>query len=125
MVDWFASPAPTLGIGVSYDNGSTYTSIWSITPTGNVNQQTINASFITPVSDSPDAINMNIVFYVNGYSYNLDYWYIDDIIMVDDDYSAVPDPTNVSATAISTSQINVAFTPNSSNNNVVVQHLSF
>lgn len=116
MIDWFANTAPTLGLGVSYDNGSTYSTVWSIVPTGNVGPQTISASFITPANAS----TMNLVFYLNGNSYNIDYWYIDDITLNDDDFLAVADPTNVLSSAISSSQINVSFNPNINNNNVVV-----
>ena len=120
FIDWYANTAPTLGIGVSYDNGATYTSVWSNTPTGNVGPETINASFITPTSDSPDEINLYLVLYCDGNSYNIDYWYVDDIILNDDDYFAVEDPTNISATTTSSSQIDVAFTPNIDNDNVIV-----
>jgi hypothetical protein len=120
MIDWYANPAPTLGLGVSYDNGSTYTSVWSITPTSDVGPQTIQASFTTPTSDSPDAINMYLVLYCNGNSYNINYWYIDDITVNDDDYTSLANPGGVTATPLSSSQIDVAFTPNVNNNNVVV-----
>lgn len=120
MLDFYATTAPTLGLGVSYDNGATYTTIWSFTPTGNVGPETINASFTTPVSDSPDAINLYLVFFCNGNSYNIDYWYIDDLILNDDDYVSVTDPTNVTATPVSHSQINIGFTPDINNNNVVI-----
>ena len=116
MIDWYANTAPTLGLGVSYDNGATYTSVWSITPTGNVGPQTITASFTTPAN----ATILNFVLYCNGNSVNIDYWYVDDILLNDDDYFAIANPTNVVATAINSSQINVSFTPNANNNNVVV-----
>ncbi len=120
MLDWWANPAPTMGIGVSYDNGATYTPIWSFTPTGNVGPQPITASFTTPVSDSPEAINLNLVLFQNGNSFNIDFWYVDNIVLTDDEFFSTTNPTNVSATPINSSQINVAFTPNISNNNVIV-----
>ena len=116
MLDFYATTAPTLGLGVSYDDGATYTSIWSFTPTSNVGPETIQASFTTP----PGGTNLNLVLYCDGNSYNIDYWYVDDIILNDDDYSVTIDPTGVSAAAINSSQIDVSFTPNVSNNNVLV-----
>ena len=116
MLDFFATTAPTLGMGVSYDNGTTYTSIWSFTPTSNVGPEIIQASFLTP----PGATNLNLILYCNGNSYNIDYWYLDDIILNDDDYSVAIDPTNVLATPINGSQIEISFTPNVNNNNVLV-----
>ena len=120
MLDFYATTAPNLGLAVSYDDGTTYNSIWSFTPTSNVGPETIEASFTTPVNDSPEAINLTLVLFCNGNSYNIDYWYIDDIILTDDDYLNLLDPTNVLATAISYSQINISFTPNGNNNNVVM-----
>jgi PKD repeat protein/predicted small secreted protein len=73
MCDWFDDPAPFMGIGVSYDNGNTYSTIWQFQPTGNVDPETIFSSF-TPTSGT-----FQLVLYINGNSYNIDYWYVDDI----------------------------------------------
>jgi len=116
MLDYYSSGAPTLGIGVSYDDGATFNSIWSFTPTGNVGPESIEATFTTPANTT----NLYLILYCDGDSYNIDYWYVDDIILNDDDYFDVNDPTSVLATAINGSQIDLGFTPNSSNNNVVV-----
>ena len=116
MLDFFATTSPTLGMGVSYDNGITYTSIWSFTPTSDVGPETIQASFLTP----PGATNLNLILYCNGNSYNIDYWYLDNIILNDNDYSVAIDPTNVLALSIDASQIDVSFTPNVNNNNVLI-----
>ena len=116
MLDWYATPTPTIGIGVSYDNGTTYTPVWSITPSGNVGPETITASFTTTASAS----NLYLVLFCNGNSYNIDNWYVDNMILVDDEYSVLVDPTGVSATAINGTQIDIAFTPNINSNNVLV-----
>ena len=116
MIDWYANTAPTLGIGVSYDNGSTYTPVWSITPTANVGPETVTGSFTTPLSGT----NLYLVLFCNGNSFNIDYWYVDDITLTDDQFLIVNDPTGVTATPISSQQIDVGFTPNSNNNNVLV-----
>jgi hypothetical protein len=121
FLDWWANPAPTLGIGVSYDNGVTYNTLWSIQPSGNVGPATVNVNFTTPPSDNSNAVtNLYLVFFHNGNSFNIDNWYIDDVILTDEDFSIVANPTNVSATAAGGSQIDVAFTPNLNNDNVVI-----
>ncbi len=71
--DWYSNPAPQLGIGISYDNGSTYSSVWQIQPTSNVGPETVYASF-TPTSGT-----FQLVLFANGNSFNIDYWYVDDI----------------------------------------------
>ncbi len=120
MLDWYGNPAPNMGLGVSYDNGATYTPVWNITPTGNVGPATVNASFITPASGSPETVSMNLVFFCNGNSFNIDYWYIDDLSLNDDDFLLVNNPASFTATPISEQQINLSFTPNANNNNVVI-----
>ena len=88
MLDWYAATAPYLGVGVSYNNGATYTSIWEIHPTGNINADTVSVSFLTPPSNSADGTNLSLVLYCNGSSYNIDYWYVDDVILIDDDFTS-------------------------------------
>ena len=116
MLDFFATTAPTLGLGVSYDNGTTYTSIWNFIPTSDMGPETIQTSFITP----PGATTLNLILYCNGNSYNIDYWYLDDMILNDDDYSVAIDPTNLLAVPINDSQIDISFTPNVNNHDVLV-----
>ena len=116
FLDWFGNPAPVLGLGVSYDNGSTYTEIWSFQATGNVGPEEITAPFTT----SPGVSNLYLVLFCNGNSYNIDYWYVDNIVLTDDEFFNVEDPTGVSANAISNSQIDINFTPNTSGNNVII-----
>ena len=86
--DWWANPTPYLGIGVSYDGGATYTPIWQFQATGNLGPEIITASFVSPSSDNLESIDMNLVLFCDGNSFNIDFWYIDDIMLVDDDYVA-------------------------------------
>jgi hypothetical protein len=75
MCDWYADPAPTMGIGISYDGGATYSILWSFTPVGgNVGPETVNMNY-TPTSSS-----FQLVLFLNGDSFNIDFWYVDDII---------------------------------------------
>ena len=74
FMDWYADPAPFAGIGISYDNGVTYSTIWEFQPVGgNVGPETINATF------TPTAGTFQLVLYLNGDSFNIDNWYVDDI----------------------------------------------
>ncbi len=60
--------------------------------------------------------------FTSTYYINFDGWNQSNppYLVVEYEYSQADDPTGVSATAISNSQIDIAFTPNMSNNNVVV-----
>ena len=76
-LDWYANPSGVMGIAVTYDDGATYTPIWQLNnPTGNVGPEQITTSFTTPVTD---AANLKLALFFNGNSFNIDYWYIDDI----------------------------------------------
>ena len=72
-LNFYASPAPFLGIGISYDGGATYTTIWEFQPTSNVGPETIQTTF------TPTAGTFQLVLYCNGNSFNINYWYVDDI----------------------------------------------
>ena len=116
FIDWYTDPAPILGLGISYDNGTTYTEIWSTQPTGNVGPEDITASFTT----SAGASDIYLVLFNNGNSFNIDDWFMDNIVLTDDEFFNVSDPTDVSASALSPTQIDISFIPNAGNNNVVI-----
>lgn len=76
LCDWFADPAPFMGIGVTYDAGATYTSLWEFQPVGgNVGPEDILVNF-TPAQN-----DFQLVLYHNGNSFNIDFWYVDDIMV--------------------------------------------
>jgi len=76
-LDWYANPSGVMGIAVTYDDGATYTPLWQLSnPTGNVGPQMITTSFTTPATD---ASNLKLALFYTGNSFNIDYWYIDDI----------------------------------------------
>ncbi|MFN3694122.1 MAG: T9SS type A sorting domain-containing protein [Ignavibacterium sp.] len=76
-LDWYANPSGVMGIAVTYDDGATYTPIWQLNnPTGNTGPETVTTSFSTPATD---AANLKLALFFNGNSFNIDYWYIDDI----------------------------------------------
>lgn len=74
--DWYADPAPFLGIGITYDAGTSYNTLWQFQPVGgNVGPETISINF-TPAQSS-----FQLVLFLNGNSFNIDYWYVDDIMI--------------------------------------------
>jgi hypothetical protein len=93
FVDWFADPSGPMGFGVSTDGGATWITIWEITPTGNVGPEQLSFSGIMPPA-SP----ITLLFYYNGDSFNIDFWYVDDLWLIDDDFIPV-ELTTFTATA--------------------------
>ncbi|MFI5237555.1 MAG: T9SS type A sorting domain-containing protein [Ignavibacteriales bacterium] len=76
MCDWYADPAPFMGIGITYDGGTTYSTLWEFQPVGgNVNPEEISVDF-TPAQNS-----FQLVLFMNGDSFNIDFWYVDDIMV--------------------------------------------
>ncbi|MGQ9799077.1 MAG: T9SS type A sorting domain-containing protein [Ignavibacterium sp.] len=76
-MDWYSNPSGVMGIAVTYDDGATYTPVWQLNnPTGNVGPETITTSFTTLPTD---VANLKLALFFNGNSFNIDYWYIDDI----------------------------------------------
>ncbi len=74
MCDWFADPAPFLGLAVTYDGGTTSTSLWEFQAVGgNVGPEDIAFDF------TPDQDTYQFILYCNGNSFNIDFWYVDDI----------------------------------------------
>ncbi|WP_290661573.1 T9SS type A sorting domain-containing protein [Ignavibacterium sp.] len=73
-LDWYANPSGSMGIAVTYDDGATYTPLWQLTdPTGNIGPEQISTNFTA--TSSP----FKLALFYNGNSFNIDYWYIDDI----------------------------------------------
>ena len=71
-VDWYVSPF-TVGFGITTDSGNSWNTIWEITPQGNVGPTTVSGSLNGILNE------YRIGFYFIGNSYNIDYWYLDDI----------------------------------------------
>ena len=72
--DFFADPAPFMGIGVTYDAGTTVNSLWEFQPVGgNVGPEDVFVNF------TPSQNDYQLVLYCNGNSFNIDFWYVDDV----------------------------------------------
>jgi V8-like Glu-specific endopeptidase len=74
FVDWYANPM-TVGCAYTTDDGTSWTSIWEIIPTGNVGPEEIVLTGI------PGHNNFRLGFYFSGYSFNIDDWYIDNVFL--------------------------------------------
>jgi hypothetical protein len=78
MYDWYADPAPTHGLAVTYDGGITSTSLWEQTPVvGNTGPEEIVIPFV------PAANSFQLVIYNSGDSFNMDNTYYDDVVVTD------------------------------------------
>ncbi len=77
MYDWYSNPAPKVGVATRSNNGA-WTAVWEKSPTGNINAEQMDV--IISNSDVGQA-NFQICFYLNGNMYNMDYWYLDNILL--------------------------------------------
>ncbi|MBK9098051.1 MAG: T9SS type A sorting domain-containing protein [bacterium] len=72
--DWYANPSGTITVGVTYDGGATSTILYNQPDaTGNIGPIVMSGNFTTPASG---AANTQIEITYNGYSFNYDnvYW---------------------------------------------------
>ncbi len=71
MVDWYSTTF-TLNVGYTTNGGTSFTTLWTISPTGNVGPEVV----VVPNFNSPGNFQFAIGF--SGDSFEIDYWYIDD-----------------------------------------------
>jgi hypothetical protein len=76
FVDHYATPY-TIGVATRDGHGAWHVA-WSVSPSGNIGPQVLNRD-ITTVDVGADSFQ--ICWYFTGSSYNIDYWYIDDILL--------------------------------------------
>jgi hypothetical protein len=77
MYDYYGNPAPKVGVATRSHNGA-WTSVYEVLPTSNIPAQQINLDITnTDVGQS----EFQICIYLNGNMYNLDYYYVDDILL--------------------------------------------
>jgi hypothetical protein len=93
--DWYADPAPFMGVGITYDDGVTYSTIWEFQPVGgNVGPDRITATFTLT------SAYFKLVIYCNGNSFNIDFWYVDDILIYQGSPVLPYPPSNLTAQVI-------------------------
>ncbi len=77
MYDWFANPAPKVGVATRSGAGP-WTTVWEVTPTGNINAETK----VFTISNPDVGATFQFCFFIDGNFYNLDYWYVDNIFLM-------------------------------------------
>jgi len=78
-LDWYANPSGVVTVDVTYDGGATLTNLYTATdPTGDIGPTVISGSFTTPASGGA---NTQIEITYNGYSFNIDYIYWDNLCL--------------------------------------------
>lgn len=77
MYDWYANPAPKVGVATRSHNGA-WTSVYEVSPTSNIPAQQINIDITNPDVGQSE---FQICIYLNGNMYNLDYYYLDNILL--------------------------------------------
>lgn len=77
MYDFYASPAPKVGVATRSHSGA-WTSVWEVTPTGSISGQQID---ITINNSDVGQSEFQICFYLNGDMYNINYWYLDNVLL--------------------------------------------
>ena len=78
-LDWYADPSGIVTFGITYDGGATQTILYQDNnPTGNVGPTIVSGSFTTPASGASNA-QLQITY--DGYSFNIDYIYWDNICL--------------------------------------------
>jgi len=83
----FAVTGQTLAIQASFDNGD-WVDVWTHTVAGSLPAQQVVAYFDVPAG----ATTMKLCFKYQGDSYQINYWYIDDVVVepvVDNDLAAI------------------------------------
>jgi len=94
-IQWWSN-IMTVGVAITSDSGTSYTSIWEFAA----------ATHYPPVTDTISFVgfdNMQITLYYTGDSNDADFWFVDDLYLIDLD----PVPVEL-----------VSFTANTNNNNV-------
>lgn len=82
-----------VGIATSSD-GTNWNDAWSIYPTGDIGPETLNLNIVTADVGSN---TFQICFYMNGNSFDFDYWYIDDVMLTNTAIPTLDPPINLAA----------------------------
>jgi hypothetical protein len=77
MYDWYANPAPKFGVATRSGAGA-WTSVFEVTPTANVGPITK----VVNITNADIGPGFQFCFYLDGNFYNLDYWFVDDIMLM-------------------------------------------
>jgi hypothetical protein len=75
--DDYAGTGPKVGVATRAGSGA-WTTVWEINPTSNVGPEQIDLTITNSNVGAPD---FQFCFYVDGNFYNLDYWYLDNVLL--------------------------------------------
>jgi len=75
--DDYSGTGPKVGVATRSGTGA-WTTVWEINPTSNVGPEQIN---LVITNSNVGTSDFQLCFYVDGNMYNLDYWYLDNIIL--------------------------------------------
>jgi hypothetical protein len=75
-VDHYATPY-TIGVATRHGAGA-WNIVWQISPSSSIDPEVITQSI---TNGDVGASDFQICWFFNGYSYNINYWYIDDILL--------------------------------------------
>ena len=99
MYDDYTGAGPVVGVATRPNSGGAWTSVWEISPNANVGPQEIN---IVINNSDVGSSTFQFCFYVDGNLYNLDYYYLDNILLfnplnLDAGMTAITTPTYIGA----------------------------
>lgn len=79
MLDDYSGSGYSLGVATtSGASGGTWTDVWTVNPSANISAEELTLEISTPDVGQPD---FQFCLYFSGNSYNLDAWFIDDIVL--------------------------------------------
>jgi Peptidase family C25/Propeptide_C25/Secretion system C-terminal sorting domain len=78
FVNDFSGSGYSVGVKTTSDGGTTWNTVYEVFPTGDVGPETLDLTIETPDVGSD---TFQIAFFFDGYSYDLDYYFVDSIIL--------------------------------------------
>ncbi len=94
FLDDYSGTGYSLGVATRSAGGD-WNTVWSVNPTGDIGPETVS---MVIDNDDVGAADFQVCIYIDGNTYNLDYWYIDDIwlftpLNLDASLNAITTPT--------------------------------
>jgi hypothetical protein len=77
MVNHYTTPY-TLRVETSTDGGATWNSVWSVSPTGSIPATQVTVPLTAAHGVGSPSFQISFTF--DGYSWNINYWYVDNIV---------------------------------------------
>jgi hypothetical protein len=78
MLDDYSGTDYSIGVVTTSNGGNSWNIAHEVFPTGDIGPENVSLTINTPDVGSN---SFQIAFFFDGYSYDLDYWYIDDIVL--------------------------------------------